>query len=181
MKELTEILRSATKNVGEKYFQIPISGSEDLLYRERVYCYELYHQMRSVWPIISKFTLGGEIDKSSHPLIRGSFLDRRKPDFLVHMPGDMGNNYAVIEVKPINAQDDGINKDLKTLTAFYRHAGYERAIYLIYGRGNIDKIVSGLNEIACEDDGKNSDISLIELWWHEMVGHSAKQVRLNRA
>lgn len=180
MKELTEILRSATRKVGEKYFQLPIAGSEDLIYRERVYCYELYHQMRSRWPKNSKFTLGGEVDKSGHRLIRGNGLDKRKPDFLIHIPGNMGNNYAVIEVKPINAKRNDLNKDIKTLTAFRRHAKYERAIYLIYGDDSTSKIVSELNKIAREDGGKNVDISLIELWWHKRVGHSAEQVKLNQ-
>jgi len=97
MQEFDQILTTATGNVPERYFQLPVDGQEDPIYRERVYCYELYHQMRSVWPEHSPYTLGGEVDKSGHRLIRGNGLDNAKPDFLVHMPGDMGGNYAIIE------------------------------------------------------------------------------------
>jgi len=31
------------------YFHINIDGG-DAIYRERVYCYELYHQVRNRWP-----------------------------------------------------------------------------------------------------------------------------------
>ena len=42
MKELTEIIEGATAGVGSGYFHLKIDG-EDPIYRERVYCYELYH------------------------------------------------------------------------------------------------------------------------------------------
>lgn len=99
MHELDQILVLATQSIREEYFQLPIDGRDKPVYRERVYCYELYHQMRRNWPNGSLFTLSGEVDKSGHPLIRGNGLDRAKPDFLVHVPGDMGGNHAVIEVK----------------------------------------------------------------------------------
>ena len=40
------------------------------------------------------------------------------PDFLVHGPGDMAYNYAIMEVKSERAKKDGIRKDLTTLSEF---------------------------------------------------------------
>ena len=45
MVQLTQNLQDATAAIGEEYFRLPIHGS-DPAYRERVYCYELYHQTR---------------------------------------------------------------------------------------------------------------------------------------
>jgi hypothetical protein len=173
MHELDQILVSATQSIREEYFQLPIDGREEPIYRERVYCYELYHQMRCNWPNGSSFTLSGEVDKSGHPLIRGNGLDRAKPDFLVHVPGDMGGNHAVIEVKPINAQRGGLKKDLITLTAFRRYASYERALYLFYGGGAIKNIIAQLQDLADKDRGKSIDLSLIEFWWQGVANEPA--------
>jgi len=128
---IEQLIADATKHIEQNYFQLPIDGQEDPIYRERVYCYELYHQLRSRWPVNTNYELSGEVDKSGHPLIRNNNLDRVKPDLLVHIPGDMRGNYTIIEVKPITANRDGIAKDLSTLTAFRRHADYEKAIYFL--------------------------------------------------
>jgi hypothetical protein len=69
---LTEWLLNASQEVPPEYFQLPVAGSERLEYRERVYCYELYHRWRCQWPSDFRFSLGGEINKSGHPLIRGT-------------------------------------------------------------------------------------------------------------
>jgi hypothetical protein len=49
MEELDKILQRATASIGREYFLLPIHGAPPV-YRERVYCYELYHQMRLLWP-----------------------------------------------------------------------------------------------------------------------------------
>ena len=128
-----ECLRAATQNIQRAYMFLPIAGSVLPAYRERVYCYELYHQLRLSWGNYGGYSLGGEVDKTHHPLIRGLDVKNTKPDLLVHRPGDMGGNLIVIEVKPITAKKLGIRKDLRTLTAFLRRGQYHHAIYLIYG------------------------------------------------
>ncbi|MDG5467269.1 hypothetical protein P9J64_02940 [Deltaproteobacteria bacterium IMCC39524] len=177
MDEFQEILIQATRNVPEEYFQLPIDGAEEPLYRERVYCYELYHQMRSLWPPQSHFTLSGEVDKAGHPLIRDNGLDNTKPDFLVHIPGDMGGNFAVIEVKPIIATRAGIKKDLETLSAFTNYAGYAVAILLIYGDGDIGRIMQ--NVMTLRDECVNNEIDLqnVNILWHRAVTEPAHLIR----
>lgn len=89
--------------------------------------------MRLLWPEATKFYLNGEIDKSAHPILRKLGTDHVKPDLLVHHPGYMTGNHAVIEVKSSGASLQGIRKDLQNLALFRDRVGYERAICLIYG------------------------------------------------
>lgn len=127
-----DALHQATALIEQHYFQLPVAELEDPVYRERVYCYELYHRLRQVLPNDFNYRLDGELDKSGHPLIHRT-LGPVKPDFLVHERGTMDKNLVVVEVKPINLREDGLQKDLQTLQAFIQRAQYYRAIYLIYG------------------------------------------------
>ena len=177
--DIEPILMRATEAIGRSYFQLPIDGREDPIYRERVYCYELYHQLRLYWPEDESYELSGEVDKSGHPLIRGNELDNVKPDLLVHTPGNMGGNFAVIEVKPINASRNGIAKDLATLTAFRRHARYRKAIYLIYGHGDMERILNTISELQFQDRENKIEIGLMEFWHHKEFGAPAIRVHRN--
>jgi len=108
--------------------QLPVAGQEASVYRERVYCYELYHRWRCRWDDTLGYSLSGEIDKGGHRLIRSD----AKPDFLVHVPGrDPAQNLLVVEVKPRNGSLKGIKKDLETLTTFRRNLG-EQNYYAAY-------------------------------------------------
>lgn len=169
-----EWLQVATQNIGHQYFQVPVAGKEHPIYRERVYCYELYHQLRLIIPDHTGYSLGGEIDKSGHQLIRGNGLDRAKPDLLIHVPGDMEDNLLVLEVKPTVASRNGVIKDLKTLTAFRRHGRYDHAVLLVYGEQIADflRIREWCVEAASSNKG-SVDLSLIQLWFHTEVGSAA--------
>lgn len=167
MNEFTNILQAATAGVEAMYFHLNIDGG-DLVFRERVYCYELYHQMRSNWPSQSHYFLNGELDKSAHPILRQLGADHAKPDLLVHTPGAMAGNYAIIEVKHSTAAD-GIRKDLQTLDLFVRKVGYQRAIYLIYGHEANARGVGRIEAIANEFQ----ILVPIEVWLHSEVGQPA--------
>lgn len=172
MIELDGILSEATACVGETYFLLPIDGG-DPVYRERVYCYELYHQMRLLWRDEFGYTLGGEVDKSGHPKIRGERIRGAKPDFLVHKPGHMEGNYAVVEVKPIPVGPAAMLADVEKLAEFRADAGYQRAIYLIYGtRGDrIDQIARTVEAFVQETGCPG-----IELWHHSQPGIEAHRI-----
>ena len=89
------------------YFQLPTAGAEEAIYRERVYCYELYHQLRVLLQgeeDLARYALSGEIDKRGHQIIRPCI-----PDLVFHAPGRM-DNMVVLEVKPINGELKGIQK-----------------------------------------------------------------------
>ena len=157
MEELTQILQEATAAIGAEYFLLPVHGG-DPVYRERVYCYELYHQMRLRWPDGCVYRLNGEVDKIGHPYFEAGGAP--KPDLLVHQPGH-GNNYAIVEVKSCRVGADGIRKDLDTLSRFGNEFGYQRAIYLIYGAGP-DGMLARVQECGV---GIQHQIP-IELWLH---------------
>jgi hypothetical protein len=167
MNELSGILSAATAAVEHTYFQLNIDGG-DPVFRERVYCYELYHQMRSRWPSGGHHVLNGEIDKRAHPILKKLGADYAKPDFLIHTPGAMAGNHAIIEVKHSIAPD-GIRKDLTTLDLFVRTVGYQRAIYLIYGWEVGEKTVEKVSALADEFP----DLVPIEIWLHSAVGQPA--------
>lgn len=166
MDELNQILLEATCAVESSYFQLSIDSGIPQ-YRERVYCYELYHQMRIRWPEDSPFYLNGEVDKTSHPILSGLGANKLKPDLLVHQPGDMAGNYAIIEVKRQETRNPGIKKDLRTLSLFTQQVGYQKAIYLIYGH-NADSLITRVRRIH-----RQENLAPIELWIHQTVGQPA--------
>ena len=161
MKQLTQLLKEATSRISRSYFKVDIDGGAPV-YRERVYCYELYHQLRRGWPSDSKFRLNGELDKAGHPKLREVGADRAKPDLLVHQPGAGKGNYAIIEVKTPGAQADGIRKDLNTLSLFTRDVGYERGIYLLFGYDAASAAERVDSQLTTDHN-----TSAIELWLHE--------------
>lgn len=113
------------------YFQLPISGQEIPVFRERVYCYELYHQIRNKLGDVFPCKLDGEVDKSGHQFMPG----KMKPDFIVHVPNDMDQNLAVIEVKPVTAYEGELESDLEKLEWLIKRGNYFRGIMLVYGNG----------------------------------------------
>ena len=169
MQLLTQLLCDASARVPPGYFQVNLDGG-DPIYRERVYCYELYHQLRCLWPSDTDFYLNGELDKAAHPILVKLGADYAKPDLLVHKPGYMTGNNTIIEVKSSNARRDGIEKDLKTLALFRSEVNYERAIYLIFGYGALEA-AERVRGVAAAI-GK---LPSIELWLHQQPGAPAER------
>lgn len=171
LKVVTDWLLSASSQVGAEYMQLPVTGREKPEYRERVYCYELYHRWRCYWPPSYKFSLSGEVDKSGHPLIRKS----DKPDFLVHVPGKM-RNLLVLEVKSRNANVSKMAKDLVKLTRFGQEANYHAAYFWIYGISSQEW--PRLREKIVQKVAKTGDVNLdrISCFIHERAGSRAFRV-----
>jgi hypothetical protein len=133
-----ECLREAATRIEPHYFQVEVAGLARPVFRERVYCYELYHQLRNVLDPRFPYKLDGEIDKRRHPRIEAE-LGAKKPDFVVHEPGDMGRNLVVIEVKALPVRTRALSEDLSTLEGFLKIAQYHRGVLLLYGgRGHDD-------------------------------------------
>lgn len=169
MQELTDILRESTGAIGTPYFLLPIDGG-DSVFRERVYCYELYHQMRCRWPRETPYILNGEVDKVRHPVLTPLGLTGQKPDLLVHQPGDMEGNHAIIEVKPGLPQYRHLKKDLETLNRFRARARYQRAIYLFYGHFDEHRLANLLRRAAFEIAERRP----IEIWTHRAAFTAAE-------
>jgi hypothetical protein len=176
MQELTDILRNATQRIGQNFFRLPIAGSNPI-YRERVYCYELYHQMRILWPQVCPFCLNGEVDKRGHEIMERLGAADTIPDLLVHGPGDMGRNHAIIEVKKCQLDLEGIQKDVGVLARFVAaNVGYERAIFLIFGL----RLTNHRLQQIREEIVRVAPCRPIELWHHSQVGAPAERVPLDR-
>ncbi len=122
LAEWNRHFREATSQVARLYFQLPVADA-DAVYRERVYCYELYHQLRRKWENW-KYSLTGEVDKYGHPLFRDDKYAQAKPDFLVHVPGSMEDNLVVIEVKSSSSNPSGWQSDIAKLAWFTTNAKY---------------------------------------------------------
>ena len=174
MNEFTDILVNATRSVLPAYFQVQTAG-DTTVYRERVYCYELYHQMRLRWPNDADYRLNGELDKVAHPVLQRLELAGCKPDLLVHRPGTMEGNYAVLEIKTVLAQNEGIKKDLQTLTGFIARAGYQRALYLLFGE-DPNRTIERIRAVAAT----MSDLPNVELWVHSTPRQAAVHVQTLR-
>jgi hypothetical protein len=173
-------LVQASRLVAEAYMRLPVADA-DPQYRERVYCYELYHQLRCHWTSKFPYTLCGEIDKRKHAYVRGKYLDNIKPDFLVHNPEHMDpdSNLLAVEVKPANTSSMAIVQDLQKLTALRsalknshdQSANYQHAIFWVYG-GVPDawkKLTGQLRGNRFDD----VDLTLIRCFIHERPGRSA--------
>lgn len=165
---LRALSEAGRRMIDRHYFRIPVAVKEGKkeIFRERVYCYELYHQLRNILGEEFPYKLYGEVDKTGHEFIPGA----KKPDFVVHDPGDMRKNLVVVEVKPIKVRKHTaeLKKDLETLQIFLGVEGdYYRAIMLVYSDGvqnfptNVRKQVVGSSK-SCENR--------ILLVWHNGCG-----------
>lgn len=132
----------SVKNIGELCFKIPRYRSEDA-YRERAYCYELYHQLRINLPGDFPYTLHGEVDKRGYDFINANEI----PDFILHKPNTM-DNLVIVEVKTIENYRRKYRKDFNTLKKFTKELGpeiefnYKLGIWLVFGKGNLDKDIT---------------------------------------
>lgn len=158
-----ESLQRAIKKMEQYYFEIAVAKSKGHFFRERVYCYELYHLLKLGLQCFP-YTLQGEMDKIGNPIFHRE-IGAVKPDFILHKQGTMENNLAVMEVKPLkNARRPQLKKDINTLTRFL-DLGYYRAIHLIYGSlsrndGGISKIIRIYREFMTPTRSKKTVLCL---------------------
>ena len=172
------IFKNAAKRIEAEYISVPVGAGE--AFRERVYCYELYHQLRCEWPRDTIAVLNGELDKTQNPLFTGE-LENIKPDLLVHKPGPSSpsdlRNLIAIEVKPADTRLNNLMADLKSLNDLMTQAYYQRGILLVYGlyqRGSVERnkkiLTRRLERIRREFTPAHS----IEIWIHEGCGAEAR-------
>jgi hypothetical protein len=164
--EFRTALNQAAIKVGKYHFQIPRYAADDA-WRERAYCYELYHQLRLQLGDTFPYTLHGEIDKAGHEWVVRNFGKRSRPnpDFIVHVPKEL-DNLVIMEVKTSDTDNKLILSDLKKIKKFMKAAeerahvprklGYRHGIMLLFGTQEPEPITG-------YDD--------IEILWHSTVGH----------
>jgi len=131
-RDIINLVIEAIKNVELKYYEI-ITPEKKIQYRERVFCYELYHQMRIILTNnCSDLTLNGELDKNGR-----LNYDNEKPDFLFHIP-ETKINEAIIEVKNKLEEKDVII-DIEKLENFINKHEYKIGIFLLYNHSFSDE------------------------------------------
>jgi hypothetical protein len=175
---VTDWLLGASSQVPPDYFQLPVAGQEALEYRERVYCYELYHRWRCHWPEGYPYSLAGEIDKNGHPIIRGA----AKPDFLVHIPRHM-NNLLIVEVKPVGSALTDMADDLRKLTYYRRNlvppglpGNYHAAYFWLYGLAAGDWPAFRTQLLKEVEGDARFDRALVSCFLHEHPHKQAARV-----
>lgn len=166
-------LKIATCEISDNYILLPVSYNHDPIYRERVYSYELYHQLRNHMNLGTSHVLNGEVDKRYHADFIHEDVRNRIPDLLVHTPGDMAGNLIAVEIKSIDGVVNGARGDLLKLNGFIRETGYFQGIYLIYG----DVGEEGARRLKQVENLVNtfSEGRLIRIFWHSHAGTPARE------
>lgn len=126
---ILKALEQATQAIGASHFLLPIAGADHPIKRERVYCYELFHQLRVALDS-THLTLTGEPDKRGHP-----DFPPINPDFVLHIPGDHKENAAAVEVE-CRVSLGHLIKDLRNLRTM-RDRGYNTLVLLLFANQSI--------------------------------------------
>lgn len=158
-------LRASIGEIKPVYFLVPRYAEQPVL-RERVYCYELYHQLRCHLGDNYEFTVHAEIDKRGQEIVAEKVGPYTNPDFMVHIPGaglDHEFQLAVIEVKTTAWIDLGkIETDLNKLRVYVEEVGYQRGVFLVFGLKNRRKVKNLLENIHIPPN--------VSVFWHYEVG-----------
>ncbi len=161
------IIKSALNNIEQYYYKIKTLYSKEGIVRERVFCYELYHQIRLI-DNRKDLSIHGEIDKRGHDGF--SKDDRKNPDFIFHIPETFDKNTIVMEVKgslngsikkseeegKLSLNYEGIYKDLNTLQIFINEYYYKEGVFVLYNHTP--------EELIKFIDGKNQDFFINGKW-----------------
>ena len=178
LNKAVKLFIKATEAVPPEYMAIPMA-EQDAYPLERVYTYELYHQLR-IRTSDSQYRWGGEVDKAVNHHFAASGLPGYKPDLLFHRPGVMDGNILVVEVKMCRGilRSDWLN-DLKKITALRRNGAYfrayQRGIFLLVG-GDLGCIEHVRTVARQRMDDQVVDLALVDLFWHATAGQGAKIV-----
>ena len=133
-------LLESIRKIDENYFLV--ERFKDIpVYRERAYCYELYHQLRSLLPKEFPYTLHGELDKRGHHIMKEKLGKDRIPDFILHRPNSE-DNLVVIEVKPSDCSEEEALDDIDKLKKFINNADYKYGIFLRFGKNLKASVIS---------------------------------------
>ncbi|WP_030527735.1 hypothetical protein [Phycicoccus jejuensis] len=186
------LLAKACSKVKRPWMLMPVSDEHGRrvkeVYRERVYCYELYHQLRTLCdgadPMAVRagapyYSLGGEIDKQGlHAVTKDG---RHQPDLVWHVPGT-DENAVVVEVKIASTiTKRGLEKDLLTLAAFCsrERTAYQQGWLLFVGwERSDDSLLALIHRAAASlrDELASVPAGYLRAFRHEDVGKPAREL-----
>lgn len=157
---ILQALEQASLAIGSSYFLLPISGKDIPIKRERVYCYELYHQLRIALGN-SPLTLTAEPDKRGHP-----DFPSINPDFIFHTPGNHDANMAAVEVE-CRVSLEHLIKDMRNLKTM-RDRDYRTLVLLFFANNQVPW--PKLKQAAAEADIRLEEIVVL---LHRKAGQAA--------
>jgi hypothetical protein len=156
---LINIIIKSIAKINEEYFNFPVAGEQNPIQRERVFCGELYHQIRLNLEELP-YSVNNEPDKNRHPIIEEQ-CGAINPDLIIHKLGEMTSesNLALIEVKRSKGNlTDGILKDMKTINCMTTiQYGYFGGIIIVFGElSEVKKrnLINRINEVKHEKTKK---------------------------
>lgn len=159
MEKFEDILMTAIDNIDQNYYKVKTTYNHGGIIRERVFCYELYYQMRLLKKD-NQFFIHPEIDKSGHDEF--DVEDRKNPDFLYHIPGDFHPESVISEVKGTLSR--GINeliKDFQTIQRFIKKYNYKKGYFLLYNH-SFDELKENFNGVnLTEFNGIKNSVKVI--------------------
>ena len=101
-------------------------------WQERMFAYEIYHQLRLLWTVQPERGTGcvihAEVRKGYQHIADFDFM----PDFIFHLP-QPGQNFAVVEVKLAGRSLESIRIDLNKLVRFKTELNYEAIVEILVG------------------------------------------------
>lgn len=125
MQYVQAVIDSLNK-IEQRYIKLSAVHKVDGLIRERVFCYELYHQMRQNISLNKLTVINGEIDKRGYPE-----FENKNPDFVFHIPGSRNGNALVCEVKG-NIRRPGVKKDFESICHFIEKQNYKSGFFIVF-------------------------------------------------
>lgn len=146
---------NSMKKVDQQYYMPLVAESEETSHtikRERNFCYELYHQMRSnteLMCLIEDYAFSCEFDKRGHKLFKHGLI----PDFILHRAGKMTlenkDNLLVMEIKVVlNSHTfDGIAKDFNSLSLMLSNYKYQYGIFILINH-SLEKLQMNIENIC---------------------------------
>lgn len=151
-----DLIKEALSTIDAGYFRLATTYEPSGITRERIFCYELYHQIRSRMPEGCPLTLNGEIDKRGH--IEFDRKDQKNPDFVFHIPGTMEGNTLLVEVKgTLDYSVKDITDDLETALRFVSKYRYVAGLFILYNHNLRElraKIKDRLADLSCQMDAE---------------------------
>jgi len=129
-QDYVNLIKSALEKVDKPFFKLITTYKPASIVRERVFCYELYHQIQLARKKHHTLSLNGEIDKRGH--FDFDREDRRNPDFVFHIPGTHSGNTLVVEVKGRLDVPADIQEDFKAILTFVQKYSYKAGVFVLY-------------------------------------------------
>ena len=174
IEKLLAAIETAAKLVNEKYLNVITSSENSLIVRERVFCYELYHQIRKILEDDHFLTLNGEIDKHGHKKFKQ--IEQKNPDFVFHVQGNDQTNAIIMEVKG-TLEKKGLKKDFETIHNFISEHQYHAGVFFLYNHSLKELAYKMKNTLTSFSDSNYSkQIFIISL---PKSGFLEKSIRLS--